>query len=60
MHPEVSELNDVAQYLPALISGFVAFAAVTGNVDSSLLHLVASGVIGGGAATYSICTKSDL
>ena len=52
LHPELSELNDMAQYLPSLVSGFIAFAAVTGDVDSSLLQLVASGVMGG--ATSSV------
>ena len=39
------------QYFPALIAGFLSFAAVTGSVDSNLLHLVASGILGGTVST---------
>ena len=60
MHPEISELNDVAQYLPSLIAGFVAFAAVTGEVDSSLLHLTASGVLGGVTATTTRYVRNQV
>ena len=60
MHPEISELNDVAQYLPALLAGFVAFASVTGDVDSSLLHLVASGVLGGVTATTTRYVRNQV
>ena len=51
LNPNISELNDVAQYLPGLVAGFLCFAAMTGSVDSNLLHLVISGVLGGGVAT---------
>ena len=51
MFPTISELNDLMQYAPGLIAGFLSFAAVTGNVDSNLLHLVASGILGGTIST---------
>ena len=51
MFPAVSELNDLVQYAPGLIAGFLSFAAVTGDVDSNILHLVASGILGGTVST---------
>ena len=51
MFPTISELNDLVQYAPGLIAGFLSFAAVTGSVDSNLLHLVASGILGGVVST---------
>ena len=51
LFPNVSELNDMIQYFPGLIAGFLSFAAVTGSVDSNLLHLVASGILGGTVST---------
>lgn len=49
-HPEFGEMVDSIGYLPALVAGFIAFAAATGTVDSSLLHLAASGLLGSGTA----------
>ncbi len=54
LHPDISELQDLAGYLPAAVSGFIAFAAATGDVDSSMIQLVGSGVLGGATAT---CTR---
>ena len=51
LFPNVSELNDMIQYFPGLIAGFLSLAAVTGSVDSNLLHLVASGILGGTVST---------
>jgi hypothetical protein len=50
-HPDLGEHLDFLSYLPALVSGFIAFAASTGSVDNSLLELGASGVLGGATAT---------
>jgi len=60
LNPEVSELNDIAQYLPGLVAGFLCFAAMTGSVDNSLLHLVISGVLGGGVATGARFVRNGL
>jgi hypothetical protein len=49
-HPELGAWGDSAGYLPAIVSGFIAFAASTGKIDSSLVQLAASGVLGGGTA----------
>jgi hypothetical protein len=49
-HPEFGEVVDSIGYLPAIVAGFIAFAAATGTVDSSLLQLSASGLLGGGTA----------
>lgn len=49
-HPELSALNRLVGYAPALLSGFIAFASVTGTLDKSLLHLAASGILGGTTA----------
>ncbi len=46
-HPEFGRWSDVLGYLPKIIAGFIVFAAVTGQVDDSLLRLVGSGVLGG-------------
>ena len=58
--PDISELNDVAQYLPGLVAGFLCFAAMTGSVDNNLLHLVISGVLGGGVATGARFVRNEL
>ena len=60
LNPNISELNDVAQYLPGLVAGFLCFAAMTGSVDSNLLHLVISGVLGGGVATGARFVRNGL
>lgn len=49
-HPELGSWADSIGYLPAVVSGFIAFAAATGSVDSSLLQLTASGLLGSGTA----------
>ena len=49
-HPELGELVDTIGYLPSFVAGFIAFAAVTGKVDSSLLQLAGSGLLGSGTA----------
>lgn len=53
-HPEIGEYAEWASYAPALVAGFIAFAAGTGNVDQSLLHLAASGILG---ATTSVAVR---
>jgi hypothetical protein len=50
LHPDISELQDVAGYAPSVVAGFIAMAASTGDVDSSVLQLAASGILGGGTA----------
>ena len=47
LSPDLSELADLAGYLPSAIAGFIALSAVTGVVDDSLLRLAVSGVLGG-------------
>jgi hypothetical protein len=49
-HPEFGEIVDTIGYLPAIVAGFISFAAATGTVDSSLLQLSASGLLGSGTA----------
>ncbi len=49
-HPDLGRFSDVVSYLPKVVAGFLAFAAVTGRLDSDLAHLSASGVLGGGTA----------
>jgi hypothetical protein len=48
--PDLGRFSDTVSYLPKLAAGFIAFAAATGNVDSSLLELSASGLLGAGTA----------
>jgi len=50
-HPDLGEYSDLAAYLPKLIAGFIAFAAVVGSLDQSLVELGASGLLGGATAT---------
>ncbi|MBI2213996.1 MAG: DUF4126 family protein [Acidobacteria bacterium] len=49
-HPELGAWSDRTGYLPTIVSGFIAFAASTGEIDSSLLQLAASGLLGSGTA----------
>jgi len=48
--PDLGRFSDTVSYLPKIAAGFIAFAAATGNVDSSLLELSASGIFGAGTA----------
>lgn len=48
--PELGEYADVVAYLPKIVAGFIAFAAATGAIDESLMHLGVSGALGGGTA----------
>lgn len=47
LSPDLSELTDLAGYLPSFMAGFIALSAATGQVDESLLRLSASGLLGG-------------
>jgi hypothetical protein len=49
-HPELGRFSDVVSYLPKVVAGFIAFAAVTGRLDNDLVQLGTSGVLGGGTA----------
>jgi hypothetical protein len=49
-HPELGRYSDLVAYLPKVVAGFIAFAAVTGRLDQDLVQLGASGVLGGGTA----------
>lgn len=49
-HPDLGRFSDVVSYLPKVVAGFIAFAAVTGKLDEDLLQLGTSGVLGGGTA----------
>jgi len=49
-HPDLGRFSDVVSYLPKVVAGFIGFAAVTGQLDSDVAQLGASGVLGGGTA----------
>jgi len=49
-HPDLGRFSDVVSYLPKVVAGFIAFAAVTGRLDQDLVQLGTSGVLGGGTA----------
>jgi hypothetical protein len=49
-HPELGAWADSVGYLPAILSGFITFAASTGKIDSSLVQLATSGLLGGATA----------
>ena len=49
-HPDLGRFSDVIAYLPKVVAGFLAFAAVTGRLDNDLIQLGTSGVLGGGTA----------
>jgi hypothetical protein len=58
-HPDLGEHLEFLSYLPKFVVGFIAFAAATGKVDSSLMEFGASGVLGGttGAAVNYLRSK---
>jgi hypothetical protein len=49
-HPDLGRFSDLVSYLPKIVAGFIGFAAVTGQLDSDVAQLGASGVLGGGTA----------
>ena len=49
-HPDLGRFSDFVSYLPKIVAGFIGFAAVTGQLDSGIAQLGASGVLGGGTA----------
>ena len=49
-NPEIGEYADLAAYLPKMVAGFIALSAATGSVDSNLLQLGASGIMGSATA----------
>jgi len=49
-HPDLGRFSDVVSYLPKVVAGFIAFAAVTGSLDDNVAQLGASGILGGGTA----------
>jgi len=49
-HPDLGRFSDFVSYLPKIVAGFIGFAAVTGQLDSDVAQLGASGVLGGGTA----------
>jgi hypothetical protein len=49
-HPDLGRFSDIVSYLPKMVAGFIAFAAVTGRLDPDVAQLGASGVLGGGTA----------
>ncbi len=52
-HPELGSWSDTLGYLPAVVAGFISFAASTGKVDSGLAQLAGSGLLGSGTAVAS-------
>lgn len=49
-HPDLGRFSDFVSYLPKIVAGFIGFAAVTGQLDSDVAQLGASGVLGGATA----------
>jgi hypothetical protein len=49
-HPDLGRFADQVAYLPKIVAGFLAFAAVTGRLDEDLIQLGTSGILGGGTA----------
>jgi hypothetical protein len=49
-HPDLGRFSDYVSYLPKIVAGFIGFAAITGQLDSDVAQLGASGVLGGGTA----------
>ncbi len=45
-HPDLGRFSDVISYLPKVVAGFIAFAAVTGRLDDNLVQLGTSGSAG--------------
>jgi hypothetical protein len=59
-HPDLGAWTDTVAYLPKIVAGFIGFAAVVGTVDSDLLSLAGSGILGAGTAAGIHWTRNRI
>ncbi len=59
-HPDLKEFAHYPTYLSAFAVGFIALAASTGDVDSSLLSLAGSGILGGLTGTTARYARNQI
>ena len=59
-HPDLGPWSDVVSYLPKIVAGFIGFAAVVGTIDSSLVALAGSGLLGAGTAAGIHWTRNTI
>lgn len=59
-HPDLKEFAHYPTYLSAFMVGFIALAASTGDVDSNLLSLAGSGILGGVTGTVARYARNEV
>lgn len=59
-HPDLGAWSDIASYLPKMVAGFIGVAAVVGTVDSHLIALAGSGILGAGTAAGIHWTRNQI
>jgi len=59
-HPDFKEFAHYPTYLSAFMVGFIALAASTGDVDSNLLSLAGSGILGGVTGTVARYARNEV
>ena len=59
-HPDLKEFAHYPTYLSAFLVGFIALAASTGDVDSDILSLAGSGILGGVTGTVARYARNEV
>ena len=59
-HPDFKEFAHYPTYLSAFVVGFIALAASTGEVDSDILSLAGSGILGGVTGTVARYARNEV
>jgi hypothetical protein len=59
-HPDLKEFAHYPTYLSAFMVGFIALAASTGDVDSNILSLAGSGILGGFTGTAARYARNEV
>ena len=59
-HPDLKEFAHYPTYLSAFMVGFIALAASTGDVDSNMLSLAGSGILGGVTGSISRYARNGI
>ena len=59
-HPDLKEFAHYPTYLSAFMVGFIALAASTGDVDSNILSLAGSGILGGVTGTVARYARNEV
>ena len=59
-HPDLKEFAHYPTYLSSFMVGFIALAASTGDVDSNILSLAGSGILGGITGTIARYARNEV